>query len=186
MRLIRFSIRVLFAPYILTDRFIDIYSLTRIRLPSVFYSYTLLFVLGVLTGYICGEYRINMNWGYAGCYFFCLPISAWFAVDGPRASKSISIFCGKGSTRRFFLMWPRMWELFEFLFPDDILNQVYRPAVAELLRAYERRTKYRTKAAKRWISFCLCLRTILLVFGCLWQMGLGKVVDAVVRIFRMK
>lgn len=63
--------------------------------------------------------------------------------------------------------WPRVWNLFAFILPEDIKDRVYEPARAELLRAYGSRLVYRTKWARRWINFALTVRTLFLVLNCL-------------------
>jgi len=63
--------------------------------------------------------------------------------------------------------WPRSWSLFAFLLPKSVREKVWEPAVADLVESYANRKHFRGKWARRWINFCLAIRTAILVFECL-------------------
>ena len=66
------------------------------------------------------------------------------------------------------LGWPRFWELFGFCLPRKICEEVDEPGRNELLEDYFLARKYRTKWARRWLTFCFTFRTVLLVADC-WR-----------------
>jgi hypothetical protein len=59
------------------------------------------------------------------------------------------------------------WALFPFILPRRLREQVYEPSYQELLEDYHvARRSYRTKWARRWLTFCFTLRTLVLVAQC--------------------
>lgn len=62
--------------------------------------------------------------------------------------------------------WPRFWELFGYCLPKKTRDKVYEPGRNELLEDYLLARKYRTKWARRWLTFCFTFRTALLIADC--------------------
>jgi hypothetical protein len=59
---------------------------------------------------------------------------------------------------------PRLWSLLAFLLPRKARAEAYEPAHQELLEDYlVARKLYRTKWARRWLTFCFMLRTVVMV-----------------------
>src|SRR6266545_2161218 len=58
---------------------------------------------------------------------------------------------------------PRFWRLFSYLLPRKTRERVFEPAYQELLEDYlTTHGKYRTKWAKRWLTFCYTFRTVVM------------------------
>jgi hypothetical protein len=84
----------------------------------------------------------------------------------------VDIVCGKQRSRKRHttIRLPRMWELFPYLLPKTTRLRVYEPAYNDILHDYLLSRKYKTEGAKRWLTFCFCVRTVGLIFGSLRAM----------------
>ena len=61
---------------------------------------------------------------------------------------------------------PRLWELFPYLLSNKTREKVYEPAKHDLEHDHVfGKRKFRSKGARRWLTFCFCLRTVVLFFG---------------------
>lgn len=59
---------------------------------------------------------------------------------------------------------PRFWSLFPIILPRSVRIRVYDPAHQELLEDYLLdRKRFRTKRAKRWVTFSYTLKTAVMV-----------------------
>jgi hypothetical protein len=97
-------------------------------------------------------------------------------VGGSGSSLSLSAFCDFGS-------FPRAWRLFSYLLPRKTRDRVFEPAYQDLVDDYlTTRAKYRTKWAKRWLTFCYTLRTCLMVLDCLRAMLADKAIALLARV----
>src|SRR5206468_1201 len=75
---------------------------------------------------------------------------------------------------------PRFWSLFAFLLPREVRERVYEPAHQELLEEYTlSRRLYRTKWARRWLTFCFTVRTAMLWTESLRVMACSKGAKAI-------
>ncbi len=76
----------------------------------------------------------------------------------------------KSSQKRpeeIFSGFPRFWELFSYILPHGVRKRVFEPAFNEMIEDYlETRGRYRTRWAKRWLTFAFTFRTALMVFDC--------------------
>src|SRR5207247_5525942 len=61
---------------------------------------------------------------------------------------------------------PRLWALFPYLLSNKTREQNYEPAKYDLEKDHVlAKRNFRTKGARRWLTFCFCLRTAVLFFG---------------------
>lgn len=78
---------------------------------------------------------------------------------------------------RAFDRWPRFWKLMGFAFPKGVRDRIYDPAVSELMTDYAARKQFRTKAARRWLTFCFTFRTALLVLDCVRALVMDRAIQ---------
>ncbi len=107
-------------------------------------------------------------------FMFDLSREKWIARTGVIANIAfIVIFTNilinrLASMNVIFSRLPRAWDLFQFALPKTVRDEVYEPALQELLKDYLlTRQKYRTKRARDWLTFCFTFRTALLVLDCI-------------------
>jgi hypothetical protein len=78
---------------------------------------------------------------------------------------------------------PRWWRLFSYVLTRKTRDRVFEPAYQELLEDYlTTRGKYRTKWAKRWLTFSYTFRTCLIVLDCLRAMLADKAIALLARV----
>ncbi len=90
--------------------------------------------------------------------FFAEPTEFW-----PRIARGLRVIF----SMQFF---PTLWLLLGLLFDKKLRERVYRPCVEELtvdLFTARATDLWQNKWARLWILFCLTIRTLFLVFGCL-------------------
>lgn len=78
--------------------------------------------------------------------------------------------------------WPRIWSLLRFSFSREIKERIFDPAVGELMEDYVQASRFRTTAARRWLTFCFAIRTVLLVLDCLRVVAMSRTVQFVWRL----
>jgi hypothetical protein len=68
-------------------------------------------------------------------------------------------------------VFPRLWELFPYVLTRRVRGEVYEPYHQEMLEDYLlARKSYRTKPARRWLTFAFTVRTAYVVAQCLYVM----------------
>jgi len=67
---------------------------------------------------------------------------------------------------RYMKHLPKIWELGGIVFSKKVREEVYEPAVQDLLKLYFSTRKYRGKWAHRWLAFAFSVRTVLLMMDC--------------------
>jgi hypothetical protein len=93
----------------------------------------------------------------------------WDSISGFR----INLF--PRSSKPVMPSFPRSWSLFAFLLPREVRERVYEPAHQELLEDYTlARRSYRTKQARRWLTFCFTVRTAMMWAESLRVMACSK------------
>ena len=94
--------------------------------------------------------------------------------DLHRVVQSGALDCVK--TRLVRPGFPRVWALLGFLLGRRDRERIYEPAHNELLEDYVvAKRSYRTPWARRWLTFCFTLRTVLLLAACVRALLGGKV-----------
>ena len=69
---------------------------------------------------------------------------------------------------------PRFWNLFPVILPRSVRERIHDPAAEELKEDFiVARSKFRTKWARRWVTFAFTARTIALVWQSLWAVAGG-------------
>lgn len=70
---------------------------------------------------------------------------------------------------------PRIWELMGYLLPPKAHDRLWIPAIEDQKRKYyEARHRYRTRAARVWLTIAFTIRTLLMVPDCYRVMGISK------------
>ncbi len=75
----------------------------------------------------------------------------------------------------------RLWKLFSFILSRRTRERVFEPAYQDMLADHLESKKYRTKWARRWLTFCFALRTVLMVGDCLRAVAADKALIALAR-----
>jgi hypothetical protein len=68
---------------------------------------------------------------------------------------------------------PRLWILFSFILGKKTREKIFEPLFHEFLKDYLLARRYKTKWAKRWLSFCFVCKTSAMIIGC-FRVMLGE------------